>query len=69
LQILGAAIAFMQPPPTTGQLAVVSAPDDPASRRGAEAIAGASGLGLKIGSVMRWRLTAWWVLRRMAGVA
>jgi hypothetical protein len=51
LQILGGAIAFMQPPPAGGPIAVVYVASDPASRRDAEAIAGEIGNGLKVGSM------------------
>ncbi len=47
LQTLGGAIAFMQPPPGGGAIAVVYAAGDPASRQDAEAIAGEFGNGLK----------------------
>jgi hypothetical protein len=52
LQILGGAIAFMQPPPAGGPIAVVYATGDPASRRNAEALAGEMGNGLKVGSLL-----------------
>ncbi|MGA3401603.1 MAG: hypothetical protein ABSC95_20525 [Acetobacteraceae bacterium] len=48
LQVLGGAIAFMQPPPGGGAVAVVYAAGDPTSRQDAEAIAGEIGNGLKI---------------------
>ena len=47
LQVLAGAIAFMQPPPAGGSVAVVYAAADPASRQDAEAIAAELGSGLK----------------------
>jgi hypothetical protein len=52
LQVLGGALAFMQPPPGAGVVAVVYAADDPVSRQDAEAIAGEIGNGIKAGSVV-----------------
>ena len=49
LQTIGRAIAFLQPPPTAGAVAVVYSPADPASRHDADAIAAALGSGLGVG--------------------
>jgi hypothetical protein len=52
LQIVGRAVAFMQPPPTAGAVAVVYAAGDAASRQDADAIAAEIGNGLQAGSVL-----------------
>jgi hypothetical protein len=52
LQVLGGALAFLQPPPGAGVVAVVYAANDAASRQDAEAIAGAIGNGIKAGGVL-----------------
>jgi hypothetical protein len=52
LQVLGGAISFMQPPPAGSAVAVVYAPDHPASRQDADAIAAEMGGGLKAGAAM-----------------
>jgi hypothetical protein len=49
LQLLGQALAFLQPPPSTGSIAVVFAHDNAASRRDAEAIVALLGDGLRAG--------------------
>jgi len=49
LQVLGRALAFLQPPPGAGSIAVVFAHDDAASRRDAEAIVALLGDGLRSG--------------------
>jgi hypothetical protein len=48
LDVIGRALAFMQPPPSGGAVAVVYAVGDDASLRDAEAIAHAIGDGLKV---------------------
>jgi hypothetical protein len=52
LQVLGGAIAFMQPPPSGGAVAVVYAADNPASRQDADAIAAEIGSGIKAGGTL-----------------
>jgi hypothetical protein len=52
LQIIGHAVAFLQPPPTGGAVAVVYAAGDAASRRDADAIAGEIGTGLQAGNLL-----------------
>jgi hypothetical protein len=52
LQVLGGALAFLQPPPGSGSVAVVYAPGDAASRQDADAIAAAIGGGLRVGSAI-----------------
>jgi hypothetical protein len=54
VQVLGRALAFLQPPPGGGSIAVVFAHDDAASRRDAEDIVALLGDGLRSGgSVLR----------------
>lgn len=53
VQIIGRAVAFMQPPPGSGAVAVVYSAADPASRRDAEAIASAIGDGITIDGTRR----------------
>ena len=48
LQTIGRALAFMQPPPSGGRVAVVFNPGDPSSQRDAEAIAGELSGGLDV---------------------
>jgi len=52
LQVIGRAIAFMQPPPSGGAIAVVYVAGDPASRQDAEAIAAQTGSGLQAGGML-----------------
>ncbi len=52
LLIVGHAVAFMQPPPAGGTLAVVYAAGDAASRQDADAIASEIGSGLQAGNVL-----------------
>ncbi len=49
VQVLARALAFLQPPPGAGSIAVVFAHDDDASRRDAEAIVALLGDGLRVG--------------------
>lgn len=50
VQTVGRALAFMQPPPTAGSVAVVFSAADQQSKRDAEAIAAEIGPGLAVGS-------------------
>src|ERR1700722_8432621 len=52
LQILSHAVAFMQPPLAGGNLAVVYAAGDAASRQDADAIASEIGKGLQAGNAL-----------------
>jgi hypothetical protein len=52
VQLLGQALAFLQPPPTGGNIAVVFAHDDAASRQDAEAILALLGDGLRSGGAL-----------------
>jgi hypothetical protein len=52
LQVLGRALAFMQPPPSDQLIAIVYVAGNADSRRDAEAIAAAIGEGLPIGPVL-----------------
>jgi hypothetical protein len=59
VQVLGRALAFLQPPPASGELAVVYAAGNAASKQDAEAIAAEIGEGLHVGgAVLRPRLVA-----------
>jgi hypothetical protein len=51
LQTIARALAFLQPPPTSGDIGIVYNANDPASRRDAEAINDEIGAGLQIGKV------------------
>jgi len=50
VQVLSRALAFMQPPPAVGELAVLYLADNEASRRDAEAISAQIGSGLRVGN-------------------
>jgi hypothetical protein len=59
VQVMGRALAFLQPPPASGELAVIYADGNAASKQDAEAIAAELGDGLHVGSaVLRPRLVA-----------
>jgi len=52
LQVIGRAIAFMQPPPAGGIDAVVYAEGNPASRQDADTILSEIGSGLQVGNLL-----------------
>jgi hypothetical protein len=52
VQVLGRVLAFLQPPPASGEIAVVYAAGDASSRWDAEAIVAQIGSGLKVGGAV-----------------